>query len=255
MHSISVVVPVLNERENVCPPLLRRIDSVAKDAPVVEVIFVDGGSTDGTIEEIERQSGRHLFSVRTVMQRARLGLVHAELLGGAREARGGEYVTILDGDLQHPPEYIVDMSRYLGAYDVIVASRYVKGGGARRDPVRGGIISRTAVLICHTILPVSKRIRDPISGFFTARREMFAGIDFMPGSYETLLYVLAYNPLCTVKEVPYTFVERERGGSSKIVGRGGLSFVKNYMGGQNLFLRKASRRIATAVRQPDIALK
>ncbi|GGM66576.1 hypothetical protein GCM10007108_00960 [Thermogymnomonas acidicola] len=248
MHSISVVVPVLNERENVCP-LLRRIDSVAKDAPVVEVIFVDGGSTDGTIEEIERQSGRHLFSVRTVMQRARLGLVHAELLG-AREARG-EYVTILDGDLQHPPEYIVDMSRYLGAYDVIVASRYVKGGGARRDPVRG-IISRTAVLICHTILPVSKRIRDPISGFFTARREMFAGIDFMPGSYETLLYVLAYNPLCTVKEVPYTFVERERG-SSKIVGRG-LSFVKNYMG-QNLFLRKASRRIATAVRQPDIALK
>lgn len=235
MPNISVVIPVLNEKYNVFP-ILSKLDSISNGCNLEEVIFVDGQSTDGTLDEINRVSSGHRFIVRTIIQKEKDGLVAGEVLG-AREA-SAEYVVMLDGDMQHPPELIRDMLENSEGADIIVASRYTKGGTAERLPLRG-IISRIAVTLAHILIPASRKILDPTSGFFMARKYLFDNLEFIKMGYETLLFILAWHPEAIAKEVPYAFIER-RSGKSKIVDRTGrfiLNFIK-----QSIYCRKVSTK-------------
>lgn len=107
--SLSIVVPARNEKGNI-RPLLDRIS--LPDECRAEVIFVEGHSTDGTWEEIQRviprYSGR--FSVRALQQRGK-GKNDA-VLAGFSEARN-QLLTILDADMTVPPEML---GRFLEAY-------------------------------------------------------------------------------------------------------------------------------------------
>lgn len=246
MPSVSAVIPVMNESNNI-RPILRKLDLIPEKCGLREVIFVDGQSTDETLEEIEREKSLHRFSVGVIMQKERDGLVGAELLG----ARGAssDYVVILDGDMQHPPEVIEDMWKQAGKTDIIVASRYTEGGMADRDPFRG-IISRGAVTLAHMMIPASRRMKDPISGFFMARKYLFDRVAFIRGGYETLLFLLAWNPGASTVEVPYRFAERESG-ESKIVDRTG-KFLVNFMR-QSFYCRRASASITYVKKKVDSA--
>lgn len=237
MSSISAVIPVMNERSNISA-ILGRLALMPENCRPAEVIFVDGQSTDGTLEEIEKERPLYSFSVRVVMQTEKDGLVGAELLG-AREATS-DYVVILDGDMQHPPEIIKDMWENAANADIIVASRYAEGGTAYRAPFRG-VISRGAVTLAHILIPASRKVMDPISGFFMARKYLLDHVEFMKGGYETLLFVLAENPGASTAEVPYRFTER-KSGESKIVDRTG-KFLVNFIR-QSFYCRKASANTA-----------
>lgn len=249
MSTVSAIIPVMNECGNVSP-ILRRLDLIAGKCNLKEVIFVDGQSTDGTMEEIEKERSVHSFNVRAIMQEKRDGLVGAEILG-ARKATS-DYVVILDGDMQHPPEIIADMWKRTGDTDIIVGSRYTEGGIVDRKPFRG-VISRGAVALAHLLIPASRGLKDPISGFFMARKYLFDHISFISGGYETLLFILAWNPDASTSEVPYKFCERESG-MSKIVDKTGrflVNFVK-----QSFYCRKASAvsaRLASKVGEPESA--
>lgn len=103
---VSVVVPAFNEAANI-PELFRRLDSVLASAGwVFEVIFVDDGSTDGTlaaIKKLQRQDSRvHFLSFSRNFGH------QAALLAGMAHARG-EAVISMDCDLQHPPELLPRM--------------------------------------------------------------------------------------------------------------------------------------------------
>ncbi len=244
MPSISVVIPVINEGANISP-ILRRLDLISKKCGLREVIFVDGQSTDETLDEIGKEQSLHGFTIEVIDQKERDGLVGAEMLGA--RAASSDYVAILDGDMQHPPELLVDMWEKAGNADLIVASRYMKGGTAERDPFRG-VISRGAVALAHMLIPASRRLKDPISGFFMARRYLFDRVSFMKGGYETLLFVLASNPKVSTIEVPYRFAERKTG-ESKIVDRTGR-FIVNFVR-QSFYCRKASAEIAYFRKEPN----
>lgn len=237
MPSVTAVIPVMNEMKNISP-LIGRLELIPKNCRPREVIFVDGQSTDGTLGEIEKESLGHSFTVRVVKQTEKDGLVGAEVMG-AKEA-SSDFVVILDGDMQHPPEFIKDMWEQTGNADVIIASRYMESGIAERDPLRG-IISRGAVILAHLLIPASRRVMDPISGFFMAKRELFDHLVFLDGGYETLLFVLAWNPGVRTIEVPYRFKSRNSG-KSKVVDKTGR-FVLNFVR-QSLYCRKVSASIA-----------
>lgn len=237
MPSISAVIPVVNERDNISP-ILKRLDLLPEKCNLKEIIFVDGQSKDGTIEEIEKEKSLHGFTVRVKVQREKDGIVGAELLG-AREA-SSDFVVILDGDMQHPPEIIEAMWEQAENADIIVASRYIRGGITDREPFRG-VISRGAVALAHLIIPTSRKVMDPISGFFMARRYLFDHVRFIRSGYETLLFVLAWNPEASIAEVPYRFTER-KSGESKIVDKTG-KFIINFAK-QSLYCRRVSANIA-----------
>jgi undecaprenyl-phosphate 4-deoxy-4-formamido-L-arabinose transferase len=109
--SISVVVPVYNERSRLAELYSRTVATLDEAALTFELIFVDDGSLDGTFAELERlhaADGR----VRVVRFKRNFGQ-HAAMHAGLVRARGEIFVT-MDGDLQNAPE---DLPRLVAAVE------------------------------------------------------------------------------------------------------------------------------------------
>src|ERR1700688_825118 len=121
---LSVILPVMDERENL-RALIPRLDEIAEYFHLeYEIIVVDGGSTDGT-REIATELG-----ARVVPER-RPGYAGA-LTSGFAEARGA-YLLTLDADMSHDPAFVAKMWRARERADIVIASRYVRGGVAYTD--------------------------------------------------------------------------------------------------------------------------
>ena len=129
---LSVVVPMFNERENV-RPFYEQVLTVLKATRCrYELIFVDDGSSDGTLDELVRLQNADP-TVRVVRFRKNFGQTPA-MKAGIREARGTIIVT-MDGDLQNDPRDIPELVRRVhDGYDMVVGWRR-----ERKDP----LVSRT----------------------------------------------------------------------------------------------------------------
>jgi dolichol-phosphate mannosyltransferase len=165
-----------------------------------------------------------MFSVRVICRHSKQGLVSA-LLEGVKNSLGN-YILILDADFSHPPKLVVDMVNELrnSHYDIVSASRYLKGGQIIGWPLRRRVISKSAALIARTILGLN-HITDPISGFFAFKRDLVSHITFNTSGYKLLLEVLVKADNAKVKEIPYTFTDR-KSGVSKLDSNVILDFVK-----------------------------
>jgi len=122
----------------------------------------------------------------------------------------------MDADLQHDERLLLQMLVELngGTVDLVVGSRYVPGGGVgdwdRGRARASGLATRLGRIICKA------DIADPLSGFFMCRREVFErALPRMSGQgFKVLLDLLASSPEPPrVRELPYTFRERQRGES------------------------------------------
>jgi len=207
---LSVIVPTYNERQTL-PLLIERLRKVARDLPL-EVVVVDDNSPDGTgvlAEELGRSLAPELPV--TVVHRPGKGGLSSAVLDGVRVARG-DCITVMDADLSHPPEMLPHLVKAIEeGYDIAIASRYVPGGGVQRWPLWRRVVSIAATTLARTVLGLS--VRDPLSGFFAARRSILEGRPFLALGYKLLLEVLARSPEARVIEVPYTFVDRQDGKS------------------------------------------
>ena len=239
-RDISVIIPVLNEKPNI-ETLLEQFDNLVTDfglSQIQEVIFVDDGSSDGTIGIIKNNMGNHSYNVRLVERSCRLGTVNATITGC--NAAVSDNVVIMDGDLQHPPHVILEMTRRMhDGHDVIVASRHVSGGRNVWKPLRGAI-SRVAIFISHLLVPATRKVKDSTSGFFMIKKNLISSLAPHQKRAKILLYVLASFPELKSTEIPYTFVDRKQG-SSKIVGTN-VNFITNYMIEVIDYMRVARRR-------------
>jgi len=106
---ISVVVPVLNEEDNI-EPLIREIAAVSKDVPCSEILYVDDGSTDRTIEILK--SLRDQYPSLRVIQHDRRSGQSAALWTGVKAA-SNDIVVTMDGDGQNNP---ADIARLYAAF-------------------------------------------------------------------------------------------------------------------------------------------
>jgi dolichol-phosphate mannosyltransferase len=124
--TVSILVPTLNEADNIDPILSRILSTIELNGLDAEVLFVDGGSSDETRARVERWLGDQ--PVRLIKSDAKRGLA-GDIIAGAKMARG-KVVVVLDADLSHPPETIPQLVQPLldGTHDMALASRYVRGG-------------------------------------------------------------------------------------------------------------------------------
>ncbi len=233
---VTIVLPTYNERETL-PILLRRLGEIVAQAGAdCEAVVVDDSSPDGTAEAAARAAAplRSTLPVTVLTRPAKSGLASA-VLEGVRRSRG-DVIVVMDSDLSHPPEVV---PRLLGAVaagaDVAVGSRYVAGGGIGRWPVWRRVLSGGATLLARAVLGV--RVRDPLSGFFAARRDLFARARLEGVGYKLLLELLAAGRP-RVTEVPYVFTERA-GGRSKLGGGEILNYLR-LLG--RLWLRRTGTR-------------
>jgi len=125
---VSVAIPIYNE-EAVLPELYRRVRDVLADVPGDghEIVFVDDGSTDGTLEilaELAKLDPR----VRVVALSRNFG--HQAALTAALDEVSGDVVVLMDGDLQDAPETIPQfLEKYAAGYDVVYAIRQQRKEG------------------------------------------------------------------------------------------------------------------------------
>ncbi len=206
--SFSILIPTYNEHDNITP-LVERI-AAAIPGNDYEVVFVDDDSRDGTSELINSLSPK--YPVRVVVRKDKKGLASAVVDGfGFASA---DTVVVMDADLQHPPEVIPGLIKSIrdGA-DIAVGSRYVPGGGTAGWSTTRKVISSGAIALAHLLLPHSRGVKDPMSGFFAFKKSVISGVTLQPIGYKILLEMLVVGNSEKVSEVPFMFQTRQKGES------------------------------------------
>lgn len=125
---LSLVVPCYNEAENVAPfqaAVIEAFDGCGYD---YEIVYVDDGSKDATLHELRKLYSKQLCPVKVVSFSRNFGK-EAGLYAGLKQA-SGDYVSLIDADLQQRPEIVRDMVKILDGqpeYDVVAAYQDRRG--------------------------------------------------------------------------------------------------------------------------------
>jgi dolichol-phosphate mannosyltransferase len=208
---LAVIVPTLNERNNVLPLIARLKECLA--GIEWEVVFVDDDSPDATAE-LCRQVGREDRRVRVLQRIGRRGLASACVEGIL--ATCAPFVAVIDGDLQHDETLLPAMLARLKSdrLDLVVGSRNIVGGTM-------GSFAAWRIRLSNLGRALSRRViacdlKDPMSGFFVADRrfvnEALPRISAV--GFKILLDLVASSPRpVRLAEVPYQFRSRLRGES------------------------------------------
>lgn len=205
---LSVVTPTFNEAENL-PLLVERVHAALEGVPH-EIVVADDDSPDRTWEVAERLA-RTDPRLR-VLRRFRDPGLSAAVLDGMATSRG-EYLAVIDADLQHDERALPAMLERVrsGDVDVCVGSRATEGGGYGDWSAARRFVSWVATLIAKVLLRVP--VSDPMSGFFVISRDAYertAGRINARG-FKVLLEFIGRNRDLRVSEVPYEFRNREHG--------------------------------------------
>ncbi len=217
MRSV-VVLPTYNEAENI--ELFLR--AVRESAPTTDVLVVDDNSPDGTGAIADRVSSE-LTGVSVLHRPGKAGLGSAYREGFAR-VLGGEYdvVVSMDADFSHDPAQIPDLIAAVeSGADLVIGSRYVRGGGTTDWPIHRQLLSKWGNAYTRRILNVSAH--DCTSGYRAYRSSSLASIDPTSTSAEGYAFLTELVRRLTasgavVVEAPIVFRDRLRG-KSKMSGR------------------------------------
>jgi len=205
-HSVSIIVPTLNEEENIAP-LVAQITACA--VPFREILFVDDHSSDATREKIRALDKSQ--PIRIIEQDgAELGLASA-IMSGARAAQG-EILLVMDADLSHPPERIKDLLAplFAGSADLVVGSRYVKGGSTPGWPIWRRIMSRAGAALAYPLTG----LRDSMCGFFAISRSRLLELAPQTSGFKIVFETIVRGSgTLRVCEIPIAFRDRAYGKS------------------------------------------
>jgi len=224
---LSVVVPTYNEEQNVRV----LVERIAKNLDGInyEIVFVDD-STDKTPNIIEELIRAH-ENIRLIhrQDKERKGGLATAVVRGFAEARG-TYICVMDSDLQHPPQMVPALLEAASGADIVVASRYRKGGSY--EGLSGSFRKFLSVALKEfarfVFFPKLNRVTDPLSGFFLVRCDILKDVTLNPVGFKILLEILVRCQWKRVHEVPYRFAPR-LGGKSKANMRQGISFLSHIM--------------------------
>ena len=198
--SLSIVIPVCNEEENV-HPLVECLVSILGDWPGgAEILFVDDGSTDSTLATLRQAQASH-SQIRVAHFRRNLGQT-AAMAAGFRLAQGDAVVT-LDGDLQNDPAEIPRLAGMLKDWDVVCGVRV-----RRRDRLWKRLSSRIANGFRNWI--TGDEIVDTGCTLKAYRREVIANLELYKGMHRFLPTLLKMRG-CRVTQVPVSHHPRVAG--------------------------------------------
>lgn len=212
-----VFVATYNEIENL--PTL--VEQVFEHAPDVDILVIDDSSPDGTGPWCDRKAEQDP-RISCLHRPHKMGLGTATLAGLQHAVDAGyDYAINLDADLSHPPKHIPEMLARMGcsdsgATDVVIGSRYVKGGGIEGWPLGRHVMSRMVNAFARLFLGLTPR--DCSGSYRCYRVSKLAALDFEEfrsrgySVLEELLWRLKRRG-ARFEEVPIVFVDRQAGAS------------------------------------------
>jgi len=223
-NQVSIIIPTYNESENIIN-ILHSIKEIIPKNILTQTIVVDDNSPDGTGKLVEdylknvKKMADHTIEI--IHRKAKNGLGSA-ILNGIQQAKG-DTIVVMDCDFSHPPQIIPKLVESIKKYqyDIAVASRYIKGGKIQGWSQKRKLMSKFATLIAKKGLGVNTK--DPMSGFFAFKRSIIKELNFDAIGYKILLEIIVKTKGVNIKEIPYTFQDREFG-SSKL----GIKTILDY---------------------------
>ncbi|MDD4051126.1 MAG: glycosyltransferase family 2 protein [candidate division Zixibacteria bacterium] len=214
---ITVILPTLNEAESI-GTALATIEQVFSENQIDgEILVVDDRSQDATIAIVREYQKTHP-NVQYLVRTTEPGLSRS-LLDGFTHARA-DRILVTDADLQHDVTLIPQFLDALRDHDLVIGSRYMRGGSIEHWAWRRRIISLGATGLGQTLFP---GITDPVSGFFALHRSVVEGVTIRGRGYKLSLDILAKGKYRSVTEIPYRFMSRKQG-ASKL----NLSTIREY---------------------------
>lgn len=215
MSDSLVIIPTYNEIENV-EKMIRTVFALPH---VFDVLIVDDNSPDQTankVKELQKEFSNQLFLIE---RQGKLGLGTAYITGFkfALE-KNYDYIFEMDCDFSHNPKDLLRMQEVLqnGLADVVVGSRYVRGGRCVNWPADRKILSYGASLYVRCVTWMW--VKDPTAGFVGYRRKVLETIDldkikFIGYAFQIEMKFAARQLGFKIKEIPITFTDRIEGAS------------------------------------------
>jgi dolichol-phosphate mannosyltransferase len=223
-----VTLATYNEIENL-PPL---VDAIFAAAPDVDILVIDDNSPDGTGRWCDTRAAADP-RVRCLHRAGKLGLGTATMAGMKYAVENGyRYQVNMDADFSHDPRYVGALVEGMEQADVMIGSRYVKGGAIEGWPWKRHVMSRAVNALARAALGL--RARDCSGAFRCYRVSLLAQIDF--DAVRSRGYSFQEEILWHLKglgarfaETPITFADRRRG-TSKIDSREALGALRILLG-------------------------
>jgi glycosyltransferase involved in cell wall biosynthesis len=226
--SVSVIVPCRNERGNI-KDVVRRIPNMGRQT---QIVFVDGNSTDGTVEEIERQIAEHAER-RILLIRQGQGRGKADAVRKGFAAATGDVLVIQDADLTAPPKDLAKFFRALrdGKGEFINGSRLVYPMERQAMRILNLVANKFFGMLFSWLL--GQRFRDTLCGTKMIRKQDYEVIaanrsyfgEFDPfGDFDLIFGAVKQN--LKVVEVPVTYRARTYGQTNISRFRHGWLLVK-----------------------------
>ena len=214
-----IIIPTYNEKENV----ERMIDTVISLAKEFHVLFVDDNSPDGTADLIEKAIKKNPGRVFIEKRAGKLGLGTAYIHGFKWSMeKDYDFVFEMDCDFSHNPEDLLRLHKELEqGCDLVIGSRYCKGGKVKNWPLKRILMSYFASVYVRLILLIS--IKDTTAGFKGYRQEVLKKINldavtFKGYAFQICMKYAVLRHGYKAKEIPITFVDRVHGDSKMSTG-------------------------------------
>jgi len=232
---VLVSLATYNEAGNVAA----LIGEIHKFVPQADVLVIDDNSPDGTgriAEELAAADSR----VKVMHRAGKLGLGTA-ILAAMQYAmdHGYDYLQNMDADFSHPPRYLPGILAGMSKNDVMIGSRYVKGGGTENWPLKRRLISKSVNLMVRFLFRMP--VKDAsgayrcyrVSKLREARLEKVRSRGY---SFQQEVLFRCYKAGCKLGEYPIIF-ENRRAGASKVNGKEALRSIGMilYVGLRNFF--------------------
>jgi dolichol-phosphate mannosyltransferase len=209
-----VSLATYNERDNLAP----LIGEIRQVVPSADVLVIDDNSPDGTGDLADRLAVDDAH-VRVMHRAAKLGLGTATL-AGMRYAldENYDYLINMDADFSHHPRYLPALVGGMARHDVMIGSRYVKGGGTVNWPLSRRLISRAVGLAVRMLMRIPAR---DTSGAFRCyrvaklRQARLERVRSRGYSFQQEVLYRCRKAHCKIGETPIIF-ENRRAGTSKV---------------------------------------
>ena len=212
MKKSLVIIPTYNEKENIA----KIVQAVFELEVPFHILIVDDGSPDGTadiIKDIQKGEANRLFLLE---RQGKQGLGTAYITGfkwGLE--REYSFIFEMDADFSHNPKDLVRMHQALNDQaDLVVGSRYVKGGNVKNWPWDRIILSFGASL--YTRIVTWMPVKDPTAGFVGYRAKVLEAIPldkirFVGYAFQIEMKFSAFLRSFKIEEIPITFIDRVEG--------------------------------------------
>ncbi len=212
MPKALVITPTYNEAVNI-PTLVPKVLHQSTD---IEILIIDDNSPDGTAEivkDLQRTNPR----VHLIERPRKMGLGTAYVAGFKYAIEHKyDYVFEMDADFSHNPKELLNFLLKIQEYDLVIASRYIKGASVVYWPFRRLLLSYFANL--YTRIVTGLPIKDATSGFKCYRRAVLESIDLSEIRSNGYAFQIEMNFKAWKKgfhlcEIPIIFVDRDKGES------------------------------------------